>query len=359
MEMEEHYAVREFLRRRTRRRERGGKEGESGVGYKMPRSRDRSARRVLYTSDEEGSPVSPTLTLSGDITNSLLSRTVGRASSKRLLSLSSTRELNSSTASGCMEGFYEPSGQNEVPALIPEEEEEEEGGGEVGDWLVDDVGEPPAKRSRRRSLDSMRTDSRDTHIRRQHKSRPHALRPSGRRVGLGDQLVVEITSDSEADPTPDVGIEPSTAPTNSSLPTNDVTTPADTPLRVRVKLEGKTYLIPCPRRTPDGLVTPVGWLSAQASERYYSQHGVRPELSLTTSDGALLSADDPLDHVLSHNEEVVGVVSRWHHPPLAERYRTSCRVCGTGEHTHTHTHCCHDYLMSLPPSPSSPGAEGV
>ena len=103
------------------------------------------------------------------------------------------------------------------------------------------------------------------------------------------------------------------------------------PLRVRVKIESKLYLIPCPRKDVNGLDTTIQWLVSQASERHYAQQGVRPCLSLTTSDGAILSPTDLVRHVLSPNEEVVGVVEGWMEETLEERYLAACKKERVGE----------------------------
>ena len=105
------------------------------------------------------------------------------------------------------------------------------------------------------------------------------------------------------------------------------------PLRVRVRVESKLYLIPCPRKNRDGANTTIGWLITQASERHYAQHGVRPQLSLTTSDGAILCPSDLIAHVLSPNEEVVGVVEQWQEATLEERYLETCKKAGIGEYS--------------------------
>ncbi len=71
----------------------------------------------------------------------------------------------------------------------------------------------------------------------------------------------------------------------------------------------------------------------QATERYYAQEGVRPELALTTLDGALLGLSDAIEHVLGPNEEVVGVVKQWLLPPLPERYEMACKSQQKGEYS--------------------------
>ena len=243
-----------------------------------------------------------------------------------------------------MRGVFNPLGQVEVPALIPEgeereEEEEEEGYRVLDDWLVDDLGQPPPKRRRQRELDEGATGSI------QRSGSHQSLRQSGsggrkrRKRASGWQQpetsVVEINSDSEDDPAPEgrtstdtfgSGVTITSAPLQPSASVS-----ADAPLRIKVRIEGTSYLIPCPRRTEEGKNTTIAWLAAEAAERYYSQHRVRPQLSLTTVDGALLCPSDTAAHVLQSNEEVVGRVEHWHLPPLSERYQTACRTPGVGE----------------------------
>ena len=105
------------------------------------------------------------------------------------------------------------------------------------------------------------------------------------------------------------------------------------PLRVRVKIESRSYLIPCPRKDSSGHDTKIQWLISQASERHYAQQGLRarPRLSLTTSDGAILCPTDLVSHVLSPNEEVVGVVEGWIEETLEESYLAVCKKEGVGE----------------------------
>ena len=103
--------------------------------------------------------------------------------------------------------------------------------------------------------------------------------------------------------------------------------------RVRVKIDSKSYLIPCPRKSPNGLDTTIQWLISQASERHYAQQGLgaRPRLSLTTSDGAILCPTDLVSHVLSPDEELVGVVEGWVEETLEESYLTVCKKEQMGE----------------------------
>jgi hypothetical protein len=48
----------------------------------------------------------------------------------------------------------------------------------------------------------------------------------------------------------------------------------------------------------------VRWLCDEAGQRYCSHFGRKPFLTLSSADGAILSADDVLSAVLSHDELV-------------------------------------------------------
>ena len=116
---------------------------------------------------------------------------------------------------------------------------------------------------------------------------------------------------------------PPAAPATTSLATS-------LPFRIRVKIDTKSYLIPCSAKLADGSDSTIQWLAQQAAERYCTQHGVKPHLSLTTTDGALLSTDDIIAHVLQSGEEVVGMVEQWHASPLPQCYQTACTSAGLG-----------------------------
>ena len=113
--------------------------------------------------------------------------------------------------------------------------------------------------------------------------------------------------------------------------TTVTTSTAPMPLRIRVKIEERSFLIPCPRSLGDGSQTPLSWLARQAAERYYTQQGIRPHLSLVTTDGDILCGGDAVCDVLVSGEEVRGVVEHWHTPPLHERYQTTTSNSGVGE----------------------------
>lgn len=129
--------------------------------------------------------------------------------------------------------------------------------------------------------------------------------------------------------------QPSTTPSSHSYTsTNTAHYSEQPPFRIKVKIESVSYLIPCPRKDEAGYDTTVEWLVSQASERHHKQVGARPRLRLTTSDGAILCPSDPIAHVISENEDVVGVVEEWLEATLEERYQVACRNTRVGESMH-------------------------
>lgn len=334
---------------------------------------DRTGQGVLYDNNDETSADTTVQALQGSSTsnsgNPFQSFTVvSTPHGDQELNRSSTTERKKKPP----RGFFNPLGQVELPALIPEGEEEEEGGDfpVVDDWLVDDMGQPPSKRTKRNEFcepgssvvkGTQQTSGRRERQRRGRKRGGGIGRQGGSTsVGSGRGRAIEIGSDSESSPASEVDMGDddwsavfdddnppnvidsvlfgnTVAASSSRTHTQTVSTQlpqttamTEAPLRVRVRIEDKCYVIPCPRKLEDSDTT-IGWLASQASERYYSHHSVRPQLSLTTSDGALLCTTDPIAHVLQHNEEVVGVAEHWHLPPLGERYQAACRNAGVGE----------------------------
>ena len=251
------------------------------------------------------------------------------------------------------------------PALVfvdsPDEDEDTTGllGSKtvVDGWLEEDTRDVSRKRHRER-LPSTGVSSQSKRPRASGgESRPQratALRqgslrhyPSGRGLICRDsseQLANEgtdISCDLVAEqPSPHSGIIPpqpmltsphSQDPIRDSVP-GPALLPSTAHMRVRVTIEGTTFLIPCPVATSPSLS--FAWLADEASHRYSLQTGRRPRLSLTTRDGAQLCLEDLLADILGHNEEVVGVVMGWDLPPLAERYKAHCKKVGQGEDLH-------------------------
>lgn len=238
------------------------------------------------------------------------------------------------------QGSAQPLGQVEAPALIPEDEwAGNEGGVWVDGWLVDDMGQPPAKRKRRggaeSSLGSGGVSTRGSKGRlsldRKGKERLSAGSGGGARTGgvarerssssvrssgssrRAEQSMVLLDSDSDDDvgealwmggalreEGSDAAVLGSSGVFGSSVPSTLVEPDLEAPLRVRVRIERHTYLVPCPRQEKNGQATSIRWLAAQAAQRHYQQHGVRPELSLTTSDGALLCSSDPIGRLAGY-----------------------------------------------------------
>ena len=120
-------------------------------------------------------------------------------------------------------------------------------------------------------------------------------------------------------------------PADNSRPQFVPAQPLPLPMRIRVRILNSSYRIPCPAQLQRGVATTVDWLATQASERYFSQHGRRPVLSLSTVEGDSLCPADPVAHVLTQDEEAVGVVQQWFTPPLLERYLVACRTSGVGK----------------------------
>ena len=447
---EEHAAIRDYLRREMRKKgwveeevevvdnlessrtlPRVGSRGSlerrrsgSGGSKMPPRSRvaDRTGWDVLLSSDEEdGSPIITTRTVSTPKRpakekknhNPFQTFTVGR-SSQPSTSRAASRPSSSasfaslergnqgttlSSSSRHVKGFYNPLGQVELPALIPENERRIDADPIAGacpvidHWLVDDVGQPPSKRRKGQVSDpfherdmvrsSTAGKGKPLSLKRhfgggkgksKERSTTSATSQSRKRAevvpGISTTVLLsdsdyedkdmdfwseacktasvdshhEFGSSSHAVPPRSSVSHPSmqlphpahstlhrlSRPSHSTTSLNSTPAPTPLPLRIRIKIETKSYLIPCPVKLTDGSDSTVEWLAKQAAERHYAQLGVRPRLSLTTADGALLSAEDVVAHVLQSGEEVVGVVEHWHLPPLPERYQTSCSNAGAG-----------------------------
>ena len=391
----EHRAIRDYLKREMRKR------GVMEVDTIKPKRKkseeklsrwsssnstiktDRTGRDVLLSSDEEdsrspqcGRAVSgrnkPSEAESNNpfqsfVVDTSLGSSSGTSSNRLLHSRlpaehTGINNSSSSNKSRHVKGFFNPVGQVEMPALIPEHSEADKNEREcpvVDNWLVDDVGQ---LHSKRKAKDPFATTSllsdRDTEMTNKGKrprlgavKRKEKMGGRGRNVPEDDSLgtrtkciddttILVSDSDNEAEECSSYNVQHTTVPTFSHhtslqpppypLPTSSLSTTAPSTtavpmLRIRVKIENRSYLIPCHSHSS------IGWLGEQAAERCYTQQGVRPKLMLTTPDGAHLSAEDLVSQVLQSGEEVVGVVEHWHHPPLLERYQTACRNARLGE----------------------------
>ena len=352
---------------------------------------DRTGRDVLLSSSDEDDSSSPPSTIPRAAlhpreraSSSSVYRESPGTSSRGSASLP-LGHGNRDTA-GSSRQMKRPLVQDDQPALISEGRSGSLITGAhpiIDHWLEDDVDRPlPKKRRARDPFTTLSQGSRGrslslgsqqsarqgrliySSVTRSRRSTPSMATVSrsvdgARDVDLSEVVHVgsspETGSPRELDPVTSRTVSqrlgpPTSAHSSSSQPpSNAATTPAaPLPLRIRVRIDGKSYLVPCPSTLSDGSHSTVSWLARQASERYYSQLGVRPRLSLTTADGALLSADDVLAHVLQSGEEVVGVVEAWHLPPLPERYLTACSSCAVGKLINTlQTQIPYIYVSSL------------
>ncbi|XP_059053768.1 tonsoku-like protein [Achroia grisella] len=97
------------------------------------------------------------------------------------------------------------------------------------------------------------------------------------------------------------------------------------PAAVKVQVEDKVLLISLKLDTINKLT--ISWLVDEVKSRYYKLTGVRPIFSLMTSDGAILSEDDPLSLVLA-SPELKTSVTNWKASPAEERYLECCDALG-------------------------------
>nr|XP_032521517.1 tonsoku-like protein [Danaus plexippus plexippus] len=93
------------------------------------------------------------------------------------------------------------------------------------------------------------------------------------------------------------------------------------PAAVKVKIEDKTLLISLKLDKINNLT--ISWLVEEVKSRYYKLTGVRPIFNLMTSDGAILSEDDPLSLVLS-TPELQTCMTTFKASPAEERYLECC-----------------------------------
>ncbi|KAI8426427.1 hypothetical protein MSG28_005269 [Choristoneura fumiferana] len=95
------------------------------------------------------------------------------------------------------------------------------------------------------------------------------------------------------------------------------------PAAVKVQVEDKVLLISLKLDMINKLT--ISWLVDEVKTRYYKLTGVRPVFSLMTSDGAILSEDDPLSLVLS-SPELKTCITNWKASPAEERYLECCEA---------------------------------
>ncbi|XP_078608465.1 tonsoku-like protein [Branchiostoma floridae x Branchiostoma japonicum] len=260
----------------------------------------------------------------------------------------------------------EESVPNHTPALINEEDYT---GGD--DWLVDDVVQRPAKRQKlscdfsegnqTRSISSRKPStgsgggevSSDAGVASRTQTRGgSSSRTTGRNrlsrpkrqtqltlTGMGvrqqdrrqESNMVDLTEESQV-------FQGSASREDAVVPTPQVhsATAAQVPMRLRVKVQDKTFLIPIPNSDSS---KSIAWLAEQASQRYYNMCGLRPRLALHTREGAMLEAHDAISDVLSTNEEVVASVQSWDLPPLPERYIKACENSNSAVHPRVRALC--------------------
>ncbi|XP_040399714.1 tonsoku-like protein, partial [Cygnus olor] len=187
------------------------------------------------------------------------------------------------------------------PALIPAEEY-------VEDWLEDDLAAAAARGARKRSRREPGDGVGEPGAARRRQNRPVGRAAPGRSRERPESPGSPARA---AEGSTEAGGEEAQPPPGPALPP---------PIRVRVRVQDNVFLIPVPQS--DGRA--VGWLAAQAAERYYQACGLLPRLTLT-KEGALLAPQDLVGDVLQSNEEVLAEVQCWDLPPLAERYRKACR----------------------------------
>lgn len=85
-------------------------------------------------------------------------------------------------------------------------------------------------------------------------------------------------------------------------------------IRVMVKVEEHTFLVPCDSGST------IGWLCSVVAQRYAALDGRHPQLSLTNQRGALLANEDLVVAVINNEECVNAHVISWTTPPLIEIY---------------------------------------
>ncbi|XP_065343485.1 tonsoku-like protein [Cloeon dipterum] len=108
--------------------------------------------------------------------------------------------------------------------------------------------------------------------------------------------------------------------------------PADENISVRAKIQGKILLVPISGRNIS-----LGTLAEKIAERYMKLEGMEPKLTLTTSDGAIMSPEDPISVILRPNEtelEVCAIVESLILPPVSKRYKEACKADKIREDSH-------------------------
>ena len=96
-------------------------------------------------------------------------------------------------------------------------------------------------------------------------------------------------------------------------------------LRVSVgDSENTLLMIPILNRSSNCL-----WLNKEVQKRYFNKFGVKPVISLETTDGALLSDEDCILDVITGDElKVIAKIESWVMDPLDNRYKEICNSFG-------------------------------
>ncbi|XP_050398300.1 tonsoku-like protein [Patella vulgata] len=118
----------------------------------------------------------------------------------------------------------------------------------------------------------------------------------------------------------------SSAGINSIINVPSVSQMSTNVMKFKVKIKDKVLLIPVLQSNQDKTIS---WLSQEVSQRYYSLYGLRPLLTLSTTEGALLSPDDIISMVLVNNDVISGTIDNWDLPPLHQRYKQACKTLNT------------------------------
>lgn len=201
-----------------------------------------------------------------------------------------------------------PVGESGMPrALIAESDDSDQESSTIDNWLIDDIG-PTAKRR----CTSRTTTPRSPHPRhnRQRQDAPLVRNSRSPIERLADVTTRTARNDSNV---------------MLHAPSATVVSP---PMRVHVSVLGKRFVIPCPNIEGSG--QKIEWVAGEAASRYYSMTGLRPRLTLKTTEGALFDSNDCVANVLVNNEELQGDVESWDLPPLTDRYLKACSSAGQG-----------------------------
>lgn len=219
------------------------------------------------------------------------------------------------------------------------------------EWLINDIPQPMKKRRKLSLSNSSRpskkpTERRELSERREPSNRRESTERSreGRKSSAKKkqtesinrtESIIRIEVDDDQCPTDDnyhMDYSTTTDPPTQYPPIT--ATPSiitHNTIRLKVRIEGVTYLVPCERCNENNQFVTVSSLIDKAIDRYMMQTGRKPILSLTNNEGAFLCPTDNVVDVVQDGEVLVGVVSRWETPALADHYQSVCEKLNTGE----------------------------